>query len=155
MLLKVRPQSSNSSLALRKHSCDAVSTPFVHHLFYILALCVLSLYNLKHSLRVHVCKCMYTCERPRCVRLPLTHLRGQYTGSESLRRRGLTTCTSTLNGRQPAHTLPLASPLTSIWSKQSHSYSLKKYPNGIKNQCAYILSIQWILLSTPNGYLAL
>lgn len=32
---------------------------------------------------------------------------------------------------------------------------LQKYLNGIKNQYAYILSLEWILLSMSNGYLAL
>lgn len=62
---------SSTLPCLGEHSCDVSHRPCSSPLWNTLALCVSSVYNLKHSLCTHVCKHMYTRGRLRWWAFPL------------------------------------------------------------------------------------
>ena len=96
-------------------------------------LCVSSLCHLAHSLCTRVQVHVHTARAARAPEL-------------SERRTGHSTSSSAQGKRLPHSPHPHFG---------SCSCSLRKGPNGMKNQCACILSAEEMLLSTPNGYLAL
>lgn len=99
-----------------------------------------------HNTRcAHVCRCRHThthARGPAEGSLPLACLRRQG-GPRFLRAEGW-----------PQAGLPQMEGDQLTWSNDFCPYSFKTYPNGI-NQCACTLSTEEMLLSRPNGYLAL